>query len=776
MARLSDFKEDDTWFDYDLLLAAFEREHKTIIRFLLKNNCRVQKKTRTEASTPLHYAVKISDIVIVKQLLKLKASILDKDENQQTPFDLAIKDKKYDIVDAMLSMYDFKTEHDNNEGKINCFHYVCKKDNFLAIQKFIDLGFPINSHAGPSIGYFFQGFTPLHFAVYNESLKSITYLLQCNASVTERNNQGDTPLNYAFYAQPKNDVIIDLLLQAIPKNALYADSRGLSHFHIACTRNDLSILQLYLEHENLVSLQIKSDEHIYSGYTPLHLAVEYNRFDLVKALLENGADVNTKTSKGETALHIACSHSSDKWYELIYDKDLDKEACDGIDWVSNRKSQIGIIQLLLNYKADINAKDNNNETPLIHACKISDDSILNHDQSFHMQKEHPLYQSMLKEINHRVLEIVKILLDNNADIHICSKQNYDSILHLIIKEKMEHSLELAKALLCKGFNLQTVDKNGYSPLHWATIRNHKELVKLFLDHNVDVNARSERLKTPLHFAVGHQTKHEPIVSHLLQNGAQVNVQDGMDFTPLHIAVDSSQNYQVIEQLLQYGADINLQDRDGHTAIEHFSLILGSDGTWDESFDILLLIENHVQKLIALGFFISEKIIQHLRYMNDLILENFDIDSVYPNDSLDLCKQELEKLKLFKIDGSIDLYSILLKNEEEMEKLVENENLVFTVASIDESNFVQYGCLLKLQLLKGIKRAILKKPALESLKFLGDFDQSKLCIDHISKHFNKEEDLSSLIRTGDVIVPSKRKCTDLLQSNKSPKKTDGNKNL
>lgn len=767
LLKLDDFRADDTWFDYELLLTAFERKHKSLIKFLLMKNCRVKRETRTEASTPLHYAVKMSDLSIVKRLLRLNASILDKDENQETPFDLAVKDRKYDMVEAMLLMYDFKTEHVNNEGKMHCFHYACKTDNFIAIQKFIDLGFPINSHAGPRIGECCKGFTPLHFAVYHESLETILYLLKHKASVIEKNSKGDTPLNYAFYLQPKNGDIIDLLLKVIPEDAIYADSRGLSHFHIACTRNDLKTVELFLQCGNLVDLRIKSDEYIYSGYTPLHLAVEYNRFDLVKALLENGANVNTKTSDGKTALHIACTHSSDKWYELIDIEDLDEEACDNIDWISNRKDQISIIHLLLNYKADVNAKDNNDETPLICACKISDDSILNHEQSFSEQREHPVYRSMLKEINQRILEIVQILLNHNADIHTCTKEDHDSVLHLIIKSTMEHSIELVKALLNKGLKLHTVDENGYSPLHWAAMNNHnKDLVKLFLDHNADINARSERLATPLHLALSHKENHEPIVNHLLQNGADVNARDGIDSTPLHRAVGYFQNYQVIKQLLQYGADINLQDSSGYTGAEHFSLILGSDGTFYESLNILQLFQNHVEKLIALGFYVKEEVIQHLQYMNDLILENFGLDCFEPDDSSDLCNKELEKLKHFKIDGSIDLYSILLKNEEEMEKLVEDDNLVYTLASIDESNFPQYGCLLKLQLVKGIKRAILTKPALDSLKFLTDLDRSKLCIDHISKHFNKE-DINSLVKTGHVIVSSNQEYTDLFQSDESP---------
>lgn len=44
---------------------------------------------------------------------------------------------------------------------------------------------------------------------------------------------------------------------------------------------------------------------ISAGLTLLHLAVQYNRTDLVKALLERGADTEVKTDYGETPLDQA---------------------------------------------------------------------------------------------------------------------------------------------------------------------------------------------------------------------------------------------------------------------------------------------------------------------------------------------------------------------------------------------------------------------------------------------------------------------------------------
>ena len=44
----------------------------------------------------------------------------------------------------------------------------------------------------------------------------------------------------------------------------------------------------------------------YMGLTALHRAVEYNRNDVVRCLLDNGASVDKQDSWGKTALHVAC--------------------------------------------------------------------------------------------------------------------------------------------------------------------------------------------------------------------------------------------------------------------------------------------------------------------------------------------------------------------------------------------------------------------------------------------------------------------------------------
>jgi ankyrin repeat protein len=70
-------------------------------------------------------------------------------------------------------------------------------------------------------------------------------------------------------------------------------------------------------------------------------------------------------------------------------------------------------------------------------------------------------------------------------------------------------------------------------LHLACGFGHKDIAKLLLDKQADVNIQNVRGGTPLHMACGNG--HKDIVKLLLDKQADVNVETVGGFTPLYIA-------------------------------------------------------------------------------------------------------------------------------------------------------------------------------------------------------------------------------------------------
>ena len=129
-------------------------------------------------------------------------------------------------------------------------------------------------------------------------------------------------------------------------------------------------------------------------------------------------------------------------------------------------------------------------------------------------------------------EVVKLLLDNNADVNAsCSD---DGVTPLHIAGCNGHT-EVLKLLLENNadVNARRTD-NGATPLHIAAFEGHAEVVKLLLDSNADVNAScTNDGATPLYIAA--QQGHTVVVKLLLENNADVNAcrtDDGT--TPLYV--------------------------------------------------------------------------------------------------------------------------------------------------------------------------------------------------------------------------------------------------
>ena len=126
----------------------------------------------------------------------------------------------------------------------------------------------------------------------------------------------------------------------------------------------------------------KSDPNLvgakdFEGYTPLHLAVYYNRKEVVKYLLAGGANVNAKCRFGFTPLHMAAEGASKEITELLLARGADVNASEnhgikplhfavnpGIGDEFVPAGYMDTVRLLLDKGADVNAKDNFGRTPL----------------------------------------------------------------------------------------------------------------------------------------------------------------------------------------------------------------------------------------------------------------------------------------------------------------------------------------------------------------------------------------------------------------------------
>lgn len=182
-----------------------------------------------------------------------------------------------------------------------------------------------------------------------------------------------------------------------------------------------------------------------------------------------------------------------------------------------------------------------------------------------------------------------LLLENNFDPDPWPKSDRTALQLALFpespKKECDDSTELAKLLCSKGVDPNLVaQKDRLTPLQQAIEHGNLEIVELLFEHHANVNKHSEpdvefdlsathqpneeSLTTPLQLAIKEQ--HPAIIKTLLKHGADVNLRAKRCgppggghvpsilhpfLTPLQLALYTSQP-EYVEMLLEHGADIN----------------------------------------------------------------------------------------------------------------------------------------------------------------------------------------------------------------------------
>lgn len=170
------------------------------------------------------------------------------------------------------------------------FFAAIKRDDVPALQRLAQRGFDLNT-IDPA------GQHPLFIALRDQSDKVARYLLdQPVVKVEYRNAKGESPLMMAALKGK-----LDLVQRLIERKA-EVNKPGWAPLHYAVTHPEdvsLSITRLLLEHHAFIDAQSPN------GSTPLMMAAMYGRPEVVKLLLEEGADPLMKNEQGLGAIDFA---------------------------------------------------------------------------------------------------------------------------------------------------------------------------------------------------------------------------------------------------------------------------------------------------------------------------------------------------------------------------------------------------------------------------------------------------------------------------------------
>ena len=293
----------------------------------------------------------------------------------------------------------------------------------------------------------------------------------------------------------------------------------------AVLEDEFDLMELLLQNQpaNKTIAQNHTDEALF-------LAVEQNKFQFVKTLINYGANVTARDGYSTTSIHFAES----------------KE----------------MVDFLLEHGADSNAV-NHQGYSLLHDSKDAEMMKVliqnggNVSIKTKSEKRTPL---MLAAWSGRP-EVVKVLLENGASmnemdissrtpLHFASGGSFGP-------NRDKDKANVAKMLINHGADINAGNNISGTPLYYASRDGNIEVTKVLIENGANVNAKLKTLETPLHYA-----KNGEMARLLIKNGANVTARNAASSTPLHFTEDVG----VVKVLIDNGVDVDIKKTNNNTRL------------------------------------------------------------------------------------------------------------------------------------------------------------------------------------------------------------------
>ncbi len=286
----------------------------------------------------------------------------------------------------------------------------------------------------------------------------------------------------------------------------------------------------------------------------LQMAIRNGKSNEVEQLIKTELLVNAKDAiTGKTTLHCAASRGHAELVKLLIDAGADVHAKDPSSWTAlaraAQKGHVDAMKQLIAAKANVDVRGIGGWT-ILHDIVTSENTEAARvliEAGAHVNAKSTMGTTVLKKaVESGHPEMVKLLIQAGANVHARNK-NSSTLLHIASANCRS---EVVKVLIEAGALIDTKDLRGQTALHNAASAGHSEVVKLLLAANADEDVRDHYGFPALYYAL--TEGHTEVSKLLINSGASLHFENGFD--ALHIAAAVG-NAEIVELLIAANTDL-----------------------------------------------------------------------------------------------------------------------------------------------------------------------------------------------------------------------------
>ena len=473
---------------------------------------------------PLHVAAKFGLLEVMQRRISYGTNVDMSDEDGWTPLHLACSETGGELGIELLVRHDADVNALTIGKESPLFLLASRSGSSKLFQYLLDNG------ARPEVPNK-DGQTCLHRAAGNRNFELCRILLGCNTiNIDAQDMDGDTPLHGMFAFPNTLPELVQMFLdRGVKVNEQNKESEG--PLHKACRVGNVPGTRLLLDYH----ADIDDDNNF--GRTALHIAIMRKNFELVKLLVEKGADVYRKDNKGWDCFMRAADKGAVNILEFMLGL---LKSQDSLDWALMSRDPFG---------------------------------------------DTPLHRSALRGKG----KAVSILLKAGNAVAMCSQHNDDGITPLAMAA-YSGSLQLVEMLLANGADASARSNNGVIPLYSALAGWKRD----YNSRKGDFAQTCQKLAS----ASSNDAQNVDVLGLAIETGAieltetlvnSANTVDAHGWTPIMLA-KQYERQDIVRLLSQYDCENNIRGRGAigdvavmrppsrwSTVAKHSRLILSEDG-------------------------------------------------------------------------------------------------------------------------------------------------------------------------------------------------------